>query len=272
MKRKVILFFTLVCLIAAVVLIADIKSIRQSEIADDDSLPVITDIPASPETESVKESSPSPEMPEKTIYLTFDDGPFMYTDKLLNILDNYGVKATFFVTDQNHDYVDLIGKAYEHGHAIGVHSACHKYKTIYSSDEAFLNDFRNMQEIIMEQTGQYSDIYRFPGGCSNTVSLKYNKGIVSRMVEFLDEEGYVYFDWNITSEDSEGLDSADAITQTVIEQILELEDNYYIVLQHDIYDCSVDATEQIIKWGLENNYRFDKLDTESPTVHFEVAN
>ena len=59
---------------------------------------------------------------EKTIYLTFDDGPGPYTSKLLDVLSRYGVKATFFVTNLDPDYQDMIGRADREGHAIGVHS------------------------------------------------------------------------------------------------------------------------------------------------------
>lgn len=268
MNRKVIVFLLFICLIAAAVLAADVSrlvSLRgQTEVpAAETDAPLSSDAPV---------PDPTSEPVVKTIYLTFDDGPFKYTRRLLDILDEYDVKATFFVTDQNSEYTPLIRDEYEKGHAVGVHSACHKYKTLYRSDGYFLKDFYEMQRIIRDYTGGYTRLYRFPGGTSNTVSLKYSDGIVSRMAEFLDSNGYVYFDWNITSKDSEGLTTAEEIVSTTVEQIEELDETAYIVLQHDIYECSVEATEGIIKWGLENGYRFDKLSTDTPTVHFEVAN
>jgi hypothetical protein len=105
---------------------------------------------------------------EKTIYLSFDDGPGPYTARLLDVLKEYGVKATFFVTCRYPDYLDMVGRAFREGHSIGVHSASHDYYEIYASEEAFYEDFRACEEMIHAQTGQYTALFRFPGGSSNT--------------------------------------------------------------------------------------------------------
>ena len=120
---------------------------------------------------------------EKTIYLTFDDGPSAYTGQLLDVLARSGVKATFFVTNLNPEYQDLIGRAFREGHAIGVHTSSHNYAQIYQSKEAFYRDFLGMQEIIYEQTGSYTRLFRFPGGSSNTVSRNYCYGIMTQLAK-----------------------------------------------------------------------------------------
>lgn len=88
----------------------------------------------------------------------------------MDILDAYGVKATFFVTNCNEDYTWCIGEIARRGHSVGIHSATHDYNAIYQSEEAYFADFCRMQEIIFEQTGEYAKLVRFPGGSSNTVS------------------------------------------------------------------------------------------------------
>ena len=65
----------------------------------------------------------------RTIYLTFDDGPGPYTEKLLDMLDSFGVKATFFVTDSEYGY--LMREITDRGHSIGIHSVTHDYAEIY---------------------------------------------------------------------------------------------------------------------------------------------
>ena len=131
----------------------------------------------------------------KIIYLSFDDGPGPYTDRLLDILERYNVKASFFVTGLEPDYADCIGRAFREGHSIGAHSASHDYKAIYANEEAFFEDLNAVQELIHAQTGEYTALCRFPGGSSNTVS-RFNRGIMSRLTKAVTERGCRYFDWN----------------------------------------------------------------------------
>ena len=209
---------------------------------------------------------------DKTIYLTFDDGPGPYTDRLLQILDRYNVKATFFVTASLPKYVSCIGRAFEAGHKIGVHSYSHEYEKIYADEEAFFDDFLRMQEIIRQQTGSYTDILRFPGGSSNTVS-SFQPGIMTQLTEDINGLGYQYFDWNVPSGDAGETTHSSAVAQNVIDGIRELpEGRAAIVLQHDIKSFSVEAVEKIIKWGLENGYTFRTLDLTSPAAHLTLAN
>lgn len=205
----------------------------------------------------------------KTIYLTFDDGPGPYTDGLLDTLAKYNVKTTFFVTAESTKYRDCIGRAYREGHSIGVHSYTHNYYTIYASEEAFFDDFTAMQDIIEEQTGTTTSLFRFPGGSSNTVS-SFNPGIMSRLTKAMENMGYKYFDWNVTSGDAGETTDTDVVLENVISGCTGKK--AAIVLQHDIKDYSVDAVEQIIIWGLDNGYQFRALDMSSPDAHHGVNN
>ena len=206
---------------------------------------------------------------EKTIYLTFDDGPGPYTEELLSILDRYKVKATFFVTAQEPEYFDLIGKAFRAGHSIGVHTSTHDYDRIYSSEQAFFEDFFNMEEIIREQTGEYTRLFRFPGGSSNTVS-RINEGIMTRLTQAMTDMGYQYFDWNVVSGDA----GETKKTKKIIENIEEgcKEHTVSVILQHDIKDYSVAAVEPVIQWGLANGYTFRALQLDSPSMHHSLNN
>ena len=208
---------------------------------------------------------------EKTIYLTFDDGPCEYTDRLLDVLARYGAKATFFVTGLNPEYADCIGRAYREGHAIGVHTLTHNYYQVYSSDQAFYDDFLAMEEIIYEQTGAYTRLFRFPGGSSNTVSRNYNFGIMSRLAKSMTDMGYVYFDWNVDSGDALGgakssYEVANNVAAGCSENVVS------VVLQHDIKAFSVDAVESILRWGVNHGYTFKALDESSYGAHHGLAN
>lgn len=203
----------------------------------------------------------------KVIYLTFDDGPSQYTTKLLDILDKYGVKATFFVV--NTPYVHLVEDIVERGHAIGVHSATHDFKSIYASEDAFFADLTKMRDIIYKRTGVYTNLIRFPGGSSNTIS-KFNPGIMSRLTDAVEDMGYHYFDWNVDSDDAGGTRTKDGVVDNVIKGCKSRKIS--IVLQHDIKGYSVNAVEEIIIWGLENGYTFLPLDESSPTAHHGINN
>lgn len=205
----------------------------------------------------------------KTVYLTFDDGPGPYTKQLLSVLDKYGVKATFFVTNNSPKYNYLFKEMVEAGHAIAVHSATHTYKKIYASEDAFFDDIGKMQDIIEQETGVRTYLLRFPGGSSNLVS-SFNKGIMSRLTDEVENRGYRYFDWNVTSGDAGETTSTAQVAKNVINGMAS--HSVSVVLQHDIKDFSVNAVEQIIKWGLENGYTFKACDMSSPTAHHGVNN
>ncbi len=220
----------------------------------------------------VAQAAPETVMPEqKTIYLTFDDGPSEYTNALLDTLARYDAKATFFVTNLDPDYVDCIGRAYREGHAIGVHSLTHNYYQVYSSDQAFYDDFLAMEEIIYQQTGEYTKLFRFPGGSSNTVSRNYNYGIMTRLTQSMTDMGYVYFDWNVDSGDAlGGAKSSYEVANNVAAGCLE--HTASVVLQHDTKGFSVQAVENILRWGRNNGYVFKALDESCYTAHHGLAN
>ena len=206
----------------------------------------------------------------KVIYLTFDDGPSEHTAELLDILDRYQVKATFFVTYGYPEYIDCIGEAARRGHSIGIHCYSHWYEQIYASEDAYLADMKKMDDIIYEQTGKRTKLMRFPGGSSNKVSKQYNRGIMTRLETIIEGKGYHYFDWNVDSNDAGGTNETDQVVQNVI-SVLEKK-NVAVVLQHDAYDYSVAAVERIIRWGLENGYVFLPLTEESPGFHHGIVN
>lgn len=204
----------------------------------------------------------------RTIYLTFDDGPGPYTRQLLDVLDSYGVKATFFVTDTGYD--DVMQEIVDRGHSIGIHTVSHRYSEIYADPEAYFADLHQMQDIIYANTGVRTTLVRFPGGSSNTISRASCEGIMAILSQAVQDAGFQYFDWNVDSDDAGAARKAKTVYENVVEGVQNT--GVAIVLQHDIHAYSVEAVEDILVWGLNNGYTFAPLTETSPGFHHNVFN
>ncbi|HIQ99921.1 MAG TPA: polysaccharide deacetylase family protein [Candidatus Scybalocola faecavium] len=203
---------------------------------------------------------------EKVVYMTFDDGPCATTPKLLDVLDKYDVKATFFVTAQfmnKDDLVAQIKEIHKRGHQVAVHSYSHEYGQIYSSVDAFMEDYKKMDDLIYEATGEHSKIFRFPGG-SNT---GYNSSIRDDLLKRVKEEGLIYFDWNAYDGDCDGYTGEDLIKRAVQESSYT---NRSILLMHNIpgKDTVIDSLPQIIQQLKDAGYSFRLLDENVKPIQF----
>lgn len=179
------------------------------------------------------------------VYLTFDDGPSSNTEEILDILDEYGVKATFFVVGKEDETsLNLYREIVERGHTLGMHSYSHVYSDIYSSETAFLNDYRKISDLLLEATGVRPVFYRFPGGSSNTVSSV----DMHVYIDCLSDMGVTYFDWNVSSGDASG--SKMDVDTLVENSLIGIEDrSTSVILMHDAADkdTTVEALPQIIE-------------------------
>ena len=204
---------------------------------------------------------------EKVVYLTFDDGPSLYTRTLLEILAEYNVKATFFVTGNGDS--EIISEIVKEGHSIGNHTKTHKYANIYFSEENFFCELYEMENVIKEKAGVRTKLIRFPGGSSNTVS-RFNPKIMTSLTELVQEKGYRYFDWNVNSGDAGKTKISGKVYKNIIEGIQTHDPA--VVLQHDVKDYSVAVVRSVIVWGLRSGYTFLPLRENSPTVHHILNN
>lgn len=204
----------------------------------------------------------------KTIYLTFDDGPSIHTEYLLDILKKYDVKATFFVVGNTSP--EILKRIVDEGHAIGAHSLTHNYKKIYSSQEGYFNDLNAILDVIENATGVRTSLIRFPGGSSNTVSKAYNIGIMGNLAKAVNEKGFTYFDWNVSSGDAGETKDTETIFNNITKGIEQF--NVPVVLQHDTKKYSIDAVENVILWAFEKGYEFDVLSPEYPIVKHKINN
>ncbi len=181
---------------------------------------------------------------DKRVYLTFDDGPSSNTSRILDILKQYGVKATFFVLGKTDEQSkELYRRIVAEGHTLGMHSYSHKYEEIYVSKEAFVEDLTKLQEYLYEVTGVWPRYYRFPGGSSNQVS----RVDMQELIAYLEENDIVYYDWNVASGDAVSMQlPKDTIVNNCVSQVKRQADS--IILLHDAgeKDTTVEALPEII--------------------------
>ncbi|MBP3255182.1 MAG: polysaccharide deacetylase family protein [Clostridia bacterium] len=206
------------------------------------------------------------------IYLTFDDGPSTnITPKVLDILKERNVKATFFILNYGSEGEELVKREYNEGHTIGIHGYSHDYSTIYESESTYMQNITKLQEKILASTGYNATITRFPGGSSNTVS-DYNPGIMTRLTELVVNSGYRYFDWNISSGDAGGARTGEDMYNNVVAGLSK--DKVNVVLMHDFgsNEKVLEALPMIIDYGLENGYTFSNITLNTPMVTHHVNN
>lgn len=183
------------------------------------------------------------------VYLTFDDGPGANTQDILDILDRYDVKATFFVVGEScENNEDMLKKIVEAGHTLGMHSYSHKYSELYASVDNFAEDLKKQQDYLYEVTGVKSTVYRFPGGSSNKVSDISMK----EFARYLDSQGIRFFDWNVSSGDG---GSYLFPAETILENCTSSIESYgtSVVLMHDVAGKTTtrEALPEIIEKILE---------------------
>ncbi len=178
------------------------------------------------------------------VYLTFDDGPSSSTDEILDILEEYDVKATFFVCGKpSAKYKDVYARIVDDGHTLGMHSYSHKYSDIYSSLDSFKADLDKLRIFLYETTGVWSKYYRFPGGSSNGVS----QVDMSELIDHLDSSEITYYDWNVSAGDDRAGATKETIYSNIVTNIPKFK--HCIVLMHDAADkqSTVEALPEIIE-------------------------
>ena len=207
---------------------------------------------------------------DKIVYLTFDDGPSNNTYRILDILKQYDVKATFFVV-RREKYNDAYQRILLEGHTLGGHSSSHRYDMIYRSSDAYYTDLNDLSNYIYRITKYRYNIIRFPGGSNNTISIKYsNPKIMDEITINSSYEGYTYYDWNVDSEDaSSTLKTKEQLAFNVINQCKEHRES--IVLMHDCPNNTTtpDSLPIIIKTLRKEGYQFKAITSDTKVIKFK---
>ena len=190
---------------------------------------------------------------EKAIYLTFDDGPSdRVTPKILDVLKEENVKATFFIVGKNAVLrKEILRRAVREGHTLGVHSYSHVYNEIYSSAQSLLEDIDKCNAVIKEITGAPASVYRFPGG-SFFLSDALKQAVLDR--------GMKYVDWNASLNDAELQDpTPESLFDTAVATAANRD--RVVLLAHDTTDktATAEALKKVITHFKQQGYKFEKF-------------
>ena len=188
----------------------------------------------------VKQENEQKKQEKKIAYLTFDDGPSQVTNRVLDILDAYEIKGTFFLIGSSitEDQKATVLRMKQEGHAIGIHTYSHKAEEMYQSADAFEHDFLKAERRLKKIVGENTTLYRFPWGSANN----YLRNIESDVLPWLEQKGYYYCDWNVSGEDSVGTPTSYSIYRNVQKDY----DRYTepVILLHD--SATNELTAQVL--------------------------
>lgn len=207
----------------------------------------------------------------KVIYLTFDDGPSNLTGKVLQILKENDVHATFFVTGNHQSHAKYMRQAFQEGNVIAAHTYCHDY-SIYTNFDTYFEDLEKIEAFIEKEIGQRTPIIRFPGGSSNHVFAKYNSDpeFMMKLTDEVQKRGYQYFDWNLSNHDA----SANLVdVETIKAKACRASLNEIYLLMHDspAKSTTVEALPTIIQFFKDKGYEFATIKSTGAICHHDIS-
>ncbi len=193
----------------------------------------------------------------KRAFLTFDDGPSNNTNRILDILNEKGIKATFFVLGSNVEKKpEVVKRMYDEGHFIANHGYSHVYETIYQTPQAVLDEYNKCNQLVRDAIGEQeynSHVFRFPGGL---VGGKY-ADIKNQANDLLLQNNIVHVDWNALNGDSE---TTSPTIEYEMQRIQETVGNKQsvVILMHDAQakKVTVEALSSIIDYLQGQGYEF----------------
>ena len=202
------------------------------------------------------------ELPEKVVFLTFDDGPSRNTVKILDTLKEYNVPATFFLIGENltETGTEIARRALEEGHMLGMHTETHQYDKIYHSVDSFLADYDKLAARFTEEFGECPAVFRFPGGSYSA----YINPIRTELKEELERRGFLCYDWNVSGEDSVGTPTAASIKKNIFDAIEG--QTQPIILLHDspCSNLTAEVLPEILEKLIAEGYEFRTLQYREP--------
>ncbi|MEK6461036.1 polysaccharide deacetylase family protein [Heyndrickxia faecalis] len=200
------------------------------------------------------------DLKENAIYLTFDDGPSSAANQLLDLLETYQMKATFFMLGPRmKEHPAVVKRMQKDGDGLALHGITHKARTIYSSTSAPLNEMAEDQRILENVAGVKSYMVRLPYG-----SIPY---LTDEMRDLLDKSGFHIWDWNVDSSDWELKNGR--YVQYTIQQIRQKKQagETPVILLHDKPE-TVKYLPKLLKFIKKQGYKTKVLTNETPPVTF----
>ena len=184
-------------------------------------------------SEKIKRVDPK----KKMVALTFDDGPYRpVTNQILDVLEKYGARATFFVVGSRvSTYSDCVARAAALGCEIGNHTYNHTTLTS-ASESRITSEIADTNSVIRRYTGKGATIVRAPGGAVN-----------SRVRQIVN---YPLVNWSVDT-----LDWQHRNTAKVIASVKSSVSDGSIVLMHDLYPTTGNAVQVIVPWLINQGYQ-----------------
>lgn len=207
----------------------------------------------------------------KEIFLTFDDGPSENTPKILKILNDNNIKATFFLIGRNAEtYPQYVKEEFNDGMCLVAHSYTHDY-AIYKSVETYMADLDTCNKSITKITGiPPLSFTRFPGGSDNQVS---NADMMKTIRKSVNSRGIDYIDWNISSGDAASSTlPAQTIKNNLFTQLAN--STFGVSLMHDApyKSTTVEALPAVIDYLKKQGFAFRTFDDLTPTEKSTMIN
>ncbi|WP_066363269.1 polysaccharide deacetylase family protein [Neobacillus drentensis] len=197
---------------------------------------------------------------KKIVYLTFDDGPAAFSDQIIELLEKYQFKATFFMIDGNiRRYPEAVKLMTESGETVGLHSVSHSQKKFYKSKKTVLSELTQNRNTLEEVAGVNSFIMRTPYGSAPNMTPEYKKAVK--------ENGYVMWDWNIDSKDWYYKDKR--YVDSVIAQIKQKKDQNgpLVILLHERKE-TLAHLPMLLDYLKKQGYEGKPIEKTTPPVQF----
>ncbi|MED3628115.1 polysaccharide deacetylase [Bacillus subtilis] len=209
----------------------------------------------------IKHLQTKQDMGDKTVYLTFDDGPSAFTNRLLDVLKSADVKATFFMlSPRMNEFKQAVKRAEKEGHALGLHGVTHNNRLFYQTPTSPLKEMQEARDTLQDITGYKTALVRTPYGSKPSLTPS--------QVRNLEKDGFVYWDWTIDSMDWKYRNSK--YVTAVLEQLENMEQSSSgrpnVILMHDL-PATVNALPVLINKLKEKGYSFGVLEDTMVPVH-----
>ncbi|MBB6024528.1 peptidoglycan/xylan/chitin deacetylase (PgdA/CDA1 family) [Paenibacillus sp. JGP012] len=199
----------------------------------------------------------------KIIYLTFDDGPTAHTGKLLDILDQYKVKATFFMLGPHMEqYQQATKRIVKEGHGLGLHGVTHVPGKFYKSAYSGLKEMQQANESLNKVAGVKTSLIRTPYGSKPYLKPAYRNVL-------LGQGGFHLWDWNVDSLDWKYKKDHQKVYNNVMQQVhnVKKQGTTPVVLMHD-QEATLKVLPQVLKALKAEGYQFEILTKNVQPVNF----
>lgn len=198
---------------------------------------------------------------QRTVYLTFDDGPHKVSDQILTMLDEFDAKATFFMLDGNmRSFPDAVKRMAHAGHSLGAHGVTHDKTKIYQSPQSVVAEMNQTLNTIKEITGIESSLIRTPYGSAPHMTAPFKKAVT--------DKGYLMWDWNIDSKDWYYRDQR-LVENTITQIVSQAEKQEPIVILLHEREETLAQLPELLTYLKEQNYSFKALDPSMEPIHLK---